>query len=137
MSEHTKEPWGWQKFGDEWMLVAQHGMRDIVINTRRRGLNGAQLCMRKDGIMYPMTPEHPDAQRIVACVNALAGIPDPAAAMDQARRALRLCVERFDSIAADVGLDVPYCHCTDTGEGKLICEACEARAALAALEGKE
>ena len=42
MSAHTStpRPWGWQKFGDEWMLVA--------------------------GRLVPFDPTHPDARQVAA-----------------------------------------------------------------------
>lgn len=72
---HTPEPWGWQQFG-EWMLVGQHGHRPIVLQAVRKGMNGAAFRVRdpKNDIMAPFDPDHPDMQRIVACVNACAGL---------------------------------------------------------------
>jgi hypothetical protein len=73
-----------------------------------------------DGIDMPATAyREANAQRIVACVNSLAGIPDPAAALTQAREALEMFLRNY---AAD---------CDPDGE-----ELDQARAALAALEGR-
>ena len=60
-----------------------------------------------------------DSERIIACVNALAGIPDPAAALRAAREAL----EQAESAGCFSVGKAPDCHCI----------ACRARAALSML----
>ncbi len=69
MSEHTKQPWGWQYFG-ELHLVGQHGRRPVVLCAR----SGDLQTRGENGLLIPLTPEHPNAVRIVACVNACAGL---------------------------------------------------------------
>lgn len=61
-TKHTKAPWGWQKFGNQTCLTAQHGMREIIISANRTG----NLLMNKDGILYPIDDSHPNAKIITA-----------------------------------------------------------------------
>lgn len=64
--EHTPTPWDWQKFGNEWFLVGQHGMRPIVLSYSKR----TGLTSLVDGLLKPFDPEHPDAQFIVRACNS-------------------------------------------------------------------
>jgi hypothetical protein len=61
----TARPWGWQKFGDQWCLVGQHGMRPIVLAVRK-----GKLTSLVNGLLVPFDPEHPDAALIVDAPNA-------------------------------------------------------------------
>lgn len=74
---HTKGPWVWtNRMGGEWMLMADHGCRPVVMDFVRRGMNRAQprFGIRSDnmgGIMKPVEklpdfPNHPDALLIQA-----------------------------------------------------------------------
>lgn len=58
MSEHTKEPW-------KVVRCIQNEYRSVAFSTKRDELYTTS----------PLLPE--DARRIVACVNALAGVDDP------------------------------------------------------------
>jgi hypothetical protein len=92
-------------------------LEQIVIQSQE---TKAEVCRlpalsRMDGAVNVRAGEiAANAQRIVACVNSLAGIPDPAAALTQAREAL----EHAELVA-------------QTREHKAIYTA-----ALAALEGR-
>lgn len=59
--QQTKGPWAWQKFGSEWCLTGQHGMRPIVLATRKN--NPTSLV---NGLLVPLDPNHPDARLIAA-----------------------------------------------------------------------
>lgn len=119
MSKHTPEPWIWEWDGDEARLIG-------VLGEWRKcdrycyGWTAASLCNRgepgkpghehRDCVVIADATWHndgtaglyikrEDASRIVSCVNALAGIDDPAAFVERAKRmeeALRECA-RADS----------------------------------------
>lgn len=85
LHDHTPEPWCWYNRSlHGWDLVAPHHGHLIIMDCVRRGMNGAQLrfARRSDamgGIMVKADEwgdlaQHPDARRIVACVNACAGL---------------------------------------------------------------
>lgn len=103
MSEWTKEPWmrNGKTLQNLWRI---DGMSDDV---------GLAFMMN----FTALTRTQEDADRLTACVNALAGIPDPAAAIAQAREALL--------VASRTIAEPAHPHLL-----KMI------RAALAALEGK-
>jgi hypothetical protein len=61
MSDYTPGPWAWQLFGKEYCLTGQHGMRPIVLATRK---NGATSLV--NGLLVPLDPNHPDAKLIAA-----------------------------------------------------------------------
>ncbi len=73
---HTPTPWEWQKFGEDYNLTAQHGMREIiigVIDKNRFDVNYAshpEVAMNKNGILQSINPEHPNAAFIVKAVNS-------------------------------------------------------------------
>lgn len=84
--KHTKEPWDWQKFGRNWCLTGQWGMRPIILSCNTHGPEAKRgLTVLENGLLVPFRPDHPDMQRIVDCVNALAGYENPAA--------VRECIE--------------------------------------------
>lgn len=60
----TEGPWAWQKFGTDYMLIAQEGMRNIILNAIRDESMIPQLAVRIEGIMRPIYPSHPDAKII-------------------------------------------------------------------------
>ncbi len=69
MSAHTStpRPWGWQKFGDEWMLVGQHGARPVVLSIRRSGpVKERGFMSLVAGRLVPFDPTHPDARQVAA-----------------------------------------------------------------------
>jgi hypothetical protein len=63
-TKDTSMPWGWQKFGDEWCLTAQHGMRAIILAVRK-----GKLTSLVDGLLVPFDPKHPHAQFIIDACN--------------------------------------------------------------------
>lgn len=73
MNEQTKitrQPWGWQKFGDVYSLTAQHGMREIILGAiKDRKTGHPVLAMNHNGILEKVNPEHPNAKFIVTAVN--------------------------------------------------------------------
>lgn len=77
MSEHTKEPWHQGTDG-----------RQI------EGINGNIVCIVSGALLNESTIE--DARRIVACVNACAGMDDPADAISMLK-------SQCDELLAEVG----------------------------------
>lgn len=67
-TKFTKKEWAWQKFGNQYMLTAQHGMRSIIIGTVRDRQNTMvhSVATNVDGILQPITPDNPDAKLIAA-----------------------------------------------------------------------
>lgn len=55
----TAGPVAWQKFGNEYCLTGQYGMRPIILSSSKK----VGLCARdpKHDLLIPLTPEHPDA----------------------------------------------------------------------------
>lgn len=68
MSEHHKGPVAWQKFGKEYCLTGQYGMRPIILS-----VSGGKLMLRDQETdrLIPFSPEHPDAKFIVQAYNLL------------------------------------------------------------------
>jgi hypothetical protein len=66
----TPAPWAFQKFGKDFYLTAQHGMREIIL----AGSKGGQLRMNQDGILLPVNPNHPNAKLICAAPKMAIGI---------------------------------------------------------------
>ena len=66
MSEHHKGPVAWQKFGKEYCLTAQYGMRPIILS-----VGNGKLMLRDQATdrLIPLSPEHPDAKFIVDAYN--------------------------------------------------------------------
>jgi len=75
-----------------------------------------------------------DAARAVACVNALTGIPDPAAALAQAREALKAFAEQADKADACAAIQVPAVAEMLSNDIHYQL-ACKCRQALSALGG--
>ena len=115
MSEHTKEPWG--VVSEKWYL---NGQPSIV------GQNGAGFAV---ALMAPWGPAVNDsvdkreanARRIVACVNACAGIPTEAieaGVVGELVRACKLYRKLDDDIRAGIKmspLDWSECHQAASG----------------------
>lgn len=79
---HTPEPWS-VAFGPDL-----GGGWQIEPSFVRAG-TGLVVCERS----FSVNPAEAkaNAERIVQCVNALAGVPDPARALEAARKALEVC----------------------------------------------
>ena len=65
-TKHTPGPWALQKFGDNYCLTAQYGMREIILAAR-----GRKMVMNNDGILRPIKPHHPNAKLIAAAPDLL------------------------------------------------------------------
>ena len=65
--KHTDGPWAWRTFGEHVCLVGEYGHRPIILDAIRKGMNGATLRVRVDGLMTTFDPQHPDARLIAAC----------------------------------------------------------------------
>lgn len=65
-SKHTPGPWAWQKFGKEWCLTGQHGMRPIVLAVRKRGLTSLV-----NGLLVQFDPSLSDSALIAAAPELL------------------------------------------------------------------
>lgn len=79
MTEHTKEPWSVFAEGHTTQIdqgATPHGSRPCAVSWG--GFDSTDLSLRKN---------RANARRIVDCVNALAGISDPAAFVMAAREA--------------------------------------------------
>ncbi len=79
MSAHTPTPWDYVQGGRTKLCH---------VETRHDNPHGAGLPV----CSIPAKREH-DADRIVECVNACAGIADPADAIQAARRAIQFCIQ--------------------------------------------
>ena len=76
LARATPGPMAWQKFGQEYCLTGQHGMRPVVLSVRPINFSKAKLMLRdaKHDLLVDFTPDHPDAQLILAAYNALPGL---------------------------------------------------------------
>jgi hypothetical protein len=72
--KHTRGPLAWQRFGNEWCLTGQYGMRPIVLSV---GMKPCGLRNLTNGLLVKFDPEHPDSRRIQDCMNACEKIADP------------------------------------------------------------
>lgn len=167
-AKHTAEPWRWE-FNEKHKTVSITGGRPTfdltVMDFERWGMGGAvprfrdtehdgmnvmhRLCDRKDWFAPYAGREHhaswhanvihPDARRIVACVNACAGVPTelleeypaPFSEMRAQRDQLLGLLRKFDSIMDGCG-NWPDTSSSQVSLGDL---AAEARATIAAVEG--
>jgi hypothetical protein len=64
-TKHTKGEWAWQKFGNYYLLTAQHGMREIILAAYQNN-DYAYPTMNDDGILKPVDSNHPNAKLIAA-----------------------------------------------------------------------
>lgn len=62
----TKGPWAWQKFGDDWNLTGQWGMRPIILATLK-----GKITSLREGLLVPFDPQHPDARLLALSRTAL------------------------------------------------------------------
>lgn len=67
----TKGPVDWQKFGQEYCLVGQYGMRPIILSVKPSKFQPSKLQLRnaKLDLLVDFTRDHPDAQYIAAAYN--------------------------------------------------------------------
>ena len=82
MSKHTPEPWIWIGTDEDKTLTSPTANYVIIAGT----------CSNDDGTVG-LYINQANADRIVACVNALAGIDDPAAFVEAAKAV----VEQYES----------------------------------------
>ena len=72
MPKDQLTPVAWQKFGDDYCLTGQFGMRPIFLSAQfpppmriAKGKPGLRLLNMENMLLVPFTPDHPHAQRIV------------------------------------------------------------------------
>lgn len=124
--EHTPEPW-------HVGVRTAHSKRDIY------GPQGSIVALA-DGVFTSLPEAQANARRIVACVNACAGIDDPekyiALAKALADETHKLVAQRDELVAALDRAAVMLERVTRRGGFVVGCDAAakEARAALAKLE---
>lgn len=82
----TPGPVAWQKFGKEYCLTGQYGMRPIILSSSRK----MGLCVRdpKLDLLNPLTPDHPDA---VFYAHARTDVPTLVDVVELAVKALEVC----------------------------------------------
>lgn len=82
----TPGPVAWQKFGNEYYLTGQYGMRPIILGSRhKKGIT----VLDKQGLLVQLTPDHPDA---IFYANARTDLP-------RVVQALELAVSTLESEA--------------------------------------
>lgn len=62
----TKGPWAWQKFGEYFLLCAQHGMREIIVSSLPVAKKPIPTypAMNINGRLEAIDPNHPNAKLI-------------------------------------------------------------------------
>jgi hypothetical protein len=71
-SQRTPGPWAWQRMGRNYFLVAQHGMREIIIGSLAIEMPVETYpAMANDGRLERVNPEHPNAKLIAAAPELL------------------------------------------------------------------
>ncbi len=130
VTKHTPGPWAWQKFGVEYYLTGQHGMRPIVLSVGQ-GQNRKRIIKLLDshGLLVDFHPLHPDARLIAAA-------PDLLRQRDALREALAGIFQMIESgeLVRDVSKDGdPSWAMTVV---PLVTKLNQARAALALCETK-
>lgn len=71
-TKHTEAPWKWQKFGDNYCLVAQHGMREIILAANKKEDSEiTYVSMNDDGILNPVNLLHPNSKLIAVAPDLL------------------------------------------------------------------
>ena len=77
MGQHTPGPWEWRDCGDSTVLWGAHGMRPIVLDCVRAGMQGASFRVRcgEKELMSKVTAcslnYHPDTKLIAAAPDLL------------------------------------------------------------------
>lgn len=68
-------PWGWREFGAGYVLIADHGRRDVVLSS-----SGGQFLYTRNagGRLEPITPAHPVAQQLAAVPDLLQALREVA-----------------------------------------------------------
>lgn len=133
MSKHTQEPWQVHHDIDagEWPMIMSGGVVDgkIIANVNPKSF----CCVGGDFVEMPSAD---NARRIVACVNACAGMGDPTAEIAELKRQrdeLLAALEAFSNYihAEQCSTDGPV-HYSD---GQLTALAVMARKAIAKAKG--
>lgn len=92
MSTHTPEPWS--------LFTNRHpetnGKPWGCIESKSHPAGGAGVCPSGINTYWSGEIGRANAARIVACVNALAGVEDPAAAIREAMEAMKSLIEGWD-----------------------------------------
>lgn len=88
MNEPKHTPVAWQKFGKDYYLTGQFGMRPIF-------LAATDLRLLRDGLLVPFMPEHEHAKRIVDSWNQHDAL---LAENERLREALRACMNSIKAI---------------------------------------
>lgn len=72
-NKFTKGEWAWQKFGTQYLLTAQHGMREIIIGTVKDNENTMlhSVATNIEGRLQPITPDNPNAKLIASAPELL------------------------------------------------------------------
>ena len=115
MKQHTKEPWAWEQFGEKdnnWHIGIAYATSDLNCRNPLAGQVESSeydegkadfvdlVCWKYDiALNDDGNANYGDAQRIVACVNALVGMADPEAAIAKLRQDKAELVEALQKIA--------------------------------------
>lgn len=83
MGKHTKEPW----YSKQWRIVS----------IKEDGTLRAYICDTANNTATRTPENEANAHRIVACVNAMAGVSDPAALVASHAELVRACERAADS----------------------------------------
>ena len=71
-TKFTKGKWEWQLFGDNYLLTAQHGMREIIIGAiMHPEMDYPVVGMNNDGLLRVIDKDHPNAKLIAAAPDLL------------------------------------------------------------------
>lgn len=98
MTKHTAEPW---RVEAPYRIGHDAGLLPIVAGN-------CGVAMVSDPLYHS---KEANAARIVACVNAMAGIEDPASTLEMAREAIRKILRHIpaDAGGASLSADVDLC----------------------------
>lgn len=98
-TKHTAEPWVVYDGGRFLSIIPEDDMEDITIARTPEHIGKERKLA--DRFKDATEEDRANAARIVACVNAMAGVEDPAAFMEAARRELRGAVRDLNPATLD------------------------------------